>query len=241
MCLLAIFFRVFEDAPLVVGANREEAYDRGGLPPQRLDSGPLVAGLDPAAGGTWLGVSARGLLVAVTNRPRSRSPVNRRSRGQLVLDALRQPNAQAAADLAAREWAGDRYDGFNLVCASATSAVIVQAGDWLRVRPLPPGLHLLTNRDVNDPNDPRIRRVLELLHADYPQTSAEAADRLQTICGATDGETAICRRGEHRGTVCSSVLVLARDPDRSRFLHAAGPPDRTPYADLSELLTPVRV
>ena len=29
MCLLALFFRVVDDAPLIVGANREEAYSRG--------------------------------------------------------------------------------------------------------------------------------------------------------------------------------------------------------------------
>ncbi|PWT85887.1 MAG: hypothetical protein C5B58_02370, partial [Acidobacteria bacterium] len=72
MCLLAVFFRVVEDAPVVVGANREEAYARGGTVPQLL-SGPtrFVAGLDPIAGGTWLGINQHGVLIAVTNRPRS--------------------------------------------------------------------------------------------------------------------------------------------------------------------------
>ena len=31
MCLLALFYRVIEDAPIVAGANREEAYARGGI------------------------------------------------------------------------------------------------------------------------------------------------------------------------------------------------------------------
>src|SRR3954453_5320422 len=62
MCLLALFFRMVEDAPLVAGANREEAYARGGSPPQILD-GPCraVAGLDPLAGGTWFGVNEHGV------------------------------------------------------------------------------------------------------------------------------------------------------------------------------------
>ena len=70
MCLLAIFFRAVPDAALVVGANREEFYDRPGEPPQILD-GPMraVGGRDPRAGGTWLGVNARGVVAAVTNRP----------------------------------------------------------------------------------------------------------------------------------------------------------------------------
>ena len=41
MCLLALMFRVVEDAPLIVGANREEFYSRGGEPPQVLD-GPFA-------------------------------------------------------------------------------------------------------------------------------------------------------------------------------------------------------
>ena len=53
MCLLALFYRVAEDAPVVAGANREEVYARGGEPPRILE-GPVraVAGIDPTAGGT---------------------------------------------------------------------------------------------------------------------------------------------------------------------------------------------
>src|SRR5438094_573074 len=104
MCLLALFYRVAEDAPVVVGANREEFYARGGEPPS-LHAGPLpfVAGVDPVAGGTWLGVNARGVLVAVTNRRRSETPPNPRSRGLLVRQLLALPTAKEAADVAARE------------------------------------------------------------------------------------------------------------------------------------------
>src|SRR5918912_1275394 len=73
MCLLALLYRVASDAPVVVGANREEFYARGGDPPQVL-GGAAVAGVDPLAGGTWLGVNAHGLLVAVTNRRKSSVP-----------------------------------------------------------------------------------------------------------------------------------------------------------------------
>ena len=89
MCLLALFYRVVEDAAVVVGANREELYRRGGEPP-RLHDGPprFVAGVDPVAGGTWLGVNEHGVLAAVTNRPKDRRPDRPRSRGLLVRDLL---------------------------------------------------------------------------------------------------------------------------------------------------------
>jgi uncharacterized protein with NRDE domain len=99
MCLLALLFRVVEDAPLVVGANREEFYARGGEPPRILD-GPVraVAGVDPTAGGSWFGVNEHGVLVALTNRIKSNPPAQPRSRGLLVRDLLACASANVAAN-----------------------------------------------------------------------------------------------------------------------------------------------
>src|SRR5438105_5742894 len=118
MCLLALFYRVVEDAPVVAGANREEFYSRGGEPPQILD-GPLpaVAGLDPVARGTWFGVNQRGVLVAVTNRPKSDVSPKPRSRGLLARKLLGCPTAAVAVDTAARELDRRPYAGCNIVCA----------------------------------------------------------------------------------------------------------------------------
>src|SRR5690349_11695089 len=115
MCLLALFYRVAEDAPVVAGANREEYYSRGGSPPRLLD-GPLrvVAGVDPVAGGTWFGVNERGLLVAVTNRPKSGVPAFPRSRGLLARELLPLPTAAEAVERAARELGQNNYAGCNL-------------------------------------------------------------------------------------------------------------------------------
>ncbi|MFO0929748.1 MAG: NRDE family protein [Gemmataceae bacterium] len=106
MCLLAILYRVAGDAPVVVAANREEFYARGGDPPRRLDGVPAVGGVDPHHGGTWLGVNRHGVLVAVTNRRKSTEPAVPRSRGLLVRDLLAQPSA-AEATAAAITRAGD--------------------------------------------------------------------------------------------------------------------------------------
>src|SRR5688500_191198 len=140
MCLVALFFRVVEDAPVVVGANREEFYARPGEPPQVID-GPtrILAGRDPHAGGTWLGVNEHGVLVAVTNRRKSSVPHPVRSRGLLTLEALAMPTAAAAVEFATKELDKGSYNGCNLVVADSERAVGLQAGDWLRVRPLPPG------------------------------------------------------------------------------------------------------
>ena len=240
MCLLALLYRVVEDAPVVAGANREEAYRRGGEPP-KVRKGPCrwVGGVDPLAGGTWLGVNEYGVLVAVTNRRKERRPEQPRSRGLLVRDLLGLPSAAAAAERAVRELDGDRYDGCNVVCADGRDAVVAQSGDWLRVRPLPPGIHVLTNGDVNDERDDRLLFVAHLLHQEQAccRTSADWVAVLRELCGRREpDEPAVCLRGKDRGTTSSTIVALRLSLAESVYLHAQGPPDRTPYEDYSELL-----
>jgi uncharacterized protein with NRDE domain len=238
MCLLAVFFRVVDDAPVVVGANREEVYARPGTPPQMLD-GPVraVAGLDPLAGGTWLGVNEGGVLAAVTNRPRQQQPTKPRSRGLLVRDLLGCRSAAEAVEWATRELDGGRYLGCNVLCADAERAVVLHAGDWLRVQPLPPGLHILTNREVNAVSDPRLAYAAWWLSQHSYHRAADCLEALRQLCGRTDGGgPPICLHGPDRGTVSSSLIALTRPPSASVYLHAQGPPDRTPYEDYSHLL-----
>jgi uncharacterized protein with NRDE domain len=238
MCLLALFLRVVEDAPVVVGANREELYARGGEPPRILD-GPVraLAGLDPAAGGTWLGLNACGLLAAVTNRPKSSVPPQPPSRGLLVRDLLGCQDTKAAVALAARELGTNRYAGCNILLADQESAVVIHAGDWLRVRPLPPGLHVLTAHDVNDASDRRLGHALWWLEQRRYRSSEDCLNALKELCAQPgNGDPPICLHGPDRGTVSSTLVALGASLAESRYLHAQGAPDRTPYQDLSQLL-----
>jgi uncharacterized protein with NRDE domain len=238
MCLIALFFRVVEDAPLVVGANREEYYARGGLPPRLLD-GPVraVAGLDPVAGGTWLGLNEHGVLVAVTNRPKSQPPDRPRSRGLLARDLLNCASASAAIGTATRALDAGDYAGCNVVCADADSAAVLHAGDWLRVRPLPPGVHVLANRDANDASDPRVMHALNWLGARHYGCSQQVVVALEELCGQRgDGGPAMCLRFPDRGTVSSSIVAVRSPVASGTYLHAQGPPDATPYEDYSHLL-----
>ena len=240
MCLLALFYRVVEDAAVVVGANREEAYRRGGTPPRlHADRVRWVGGGDPAAGGTWLGVNEHGVLAAVTNRHKDVKPSHPRSRGLLVRDLLGCATAAAASEMAVRELNGDHYEGCNILCADDRDAVVVHGGDWLRVRPLPPGLHVLTNGDVNDERDVRREFVAHWLgRQGYRyRTSADCVAALRELCGRHEpGEPPVCLRGDDRGTTSSAIIALRPSLARSVYLHAQGPPDVTPYEDYSELL-----
>jgi len=239
MCLLAFYFRAIDNVPLVVGANREETYARGGTPPQHIKAGSCsaVAGIDPAAGGTWLGVNQHGVLVAVTNRPKSRLPATPRSRGLLSRELLACTDAKAAADLAARELGRDRYAGCNMVCGDQENVFVLHAGDWMRVRPLPPGLHVLTSHDVDDGSDPRLGHAIWWLSRRNPANADACVQALKELCGQPgNGDPPICVRTKQGGTVSSSVILLTASLSQSVYLHAQGPPDRTPYEDFSNLL-----
>ncbi len=238
MCLLALLFRVVEDAAVVVGANREEYYRRGGEPPRLLDD-PIraVAGVDPVAGGTWLGVNAQRVLVAVTNRRKSEVPDRPRSRGLLTRELLSCPSAEAAMKHAIRALETQSYDGCNYLCADGERAVVIEAGDWLRVRPLPPGVHVLTNRDVNDASDARLNYALSWLGRRHYESADQCVQTLRELCsqGGPD-HPPMCFHEQERGTVSSSIVALRGSLSRSIYLHAQGSPDRTSYEDYSTLL-----
>ncbi|MHB1426275.1 MAG: NRDE family protein [Gemmataceae bacterium] len=238
MCLLALFFRVVEDAAVVAGANREEYYQRGGEPP-RLLQGPLraVAGIDPVAGGTWFGVNENGVLAAVTNRPKLETPARPRSRGLLVRELLACPSAAAAVDWAIRALEQDPFAGANFLCADTDRAVVIQAGDWLRIRPLPPGVHVLANRDVNDPSDARVQYALDWLNQRTYDSADDCVRALRELCAQHQPDhPPVCFRDRDRGTLSSTIVALRRARSDSTYLHAQGPPCEAPYADYSHML-----
>jgi uncharacterized protein with NRDE domain len=238
MCLLALFYRAAADAPVVVGANREELYARGGEPPRILEGTPrVIAGVDPQAGGTWLGVNEAHLLVAVTNRPKTVSPLDPRSRGLLARELLHCSSAVAASALAARELGSNHYAGCNVLCVDPDNAMVVHGADWLRIRTLPPGLHVLTARDVNDDTDQRLAYAKSWLSQRSYGPATECIEALKRLCAQSTGDhPAICLRGDKGGTVSSSIVALRATWHRSTYLHAQGPPDQTRYDDYSALL-----
>jgi uncharacterized protein with NRDE domain len=243
MCLLALLYRVVDDAAVVVGANREEYYQRGGEPPRLLPGSiPAVAGIDPLAGGTWLGVNVNSVLVAVTNRPKLDVPANPRSRGRLAREMLGYPSVEAAADHAIRALEHDAYAGANYLCVDEQRAIVIQAGDWLRIRLLPPGIHVLTNRDINDAGDARLSYALEWLKGRTYRSAMDCIDALSRLCAKHEPDNPpICFRGSDRGTVSSTLVALAEELGKSLYLHAQGPPSDVPYEDYSRLLRELSV
>lgn len=235
MCLLAIIYRVLDEAPLLLAANREEFYDRPAFPPEVQPEIPkTLCGMDRRAGGTWLGVNEHGLVVAVTNRTKSHLPLDPPSRGLLCRRLLMFPDAAAAAEHGLAELKTGRYAGANYLCVDAAEGFVLHGGDQVEQIALQSRLHIITNGDLNDPTDRRIslaRRLLEGPVESVPQFIARAR---QTCSRGPDasGDTILLRR-ENRGTVSSTLLVLSKQPQDSIYLYSPGPPDVTRYDDYS--------
>ena len=250
MCTLAIYFRVFPDYPVVVAANRDEFLDRAALPPTSLGDHPrIIGGKDLRASGTWLGINEHGLVACLLNRRvAERAPndanhdANLRSRGLLCLDTLQHSSAAAAADYLASQRARD-YNAFNLLLASREAAFVAyNRSDEIEIVKLTPGLHLLTNADVDDFECPRISRSYgrfaelarrEDFARDPVARRADLAELLADHSTQLDARTgrpnSLCLHLGEYGTRSSSLIFMRRDSARVEHFFAGGPPCTTAY------------
>ena len=246
MCTLAIYFRVFGDYPVVVAANRDEFLDRPALPPTALCDRPrIIGGKDLRASGTWLGINEHGLIVGLLNRriaENGPNDDNLRSRGLLCLDALQHASAASALQYVESQRARD-YNGFNLLMASRDEAFVAyNRGGEIEVVKLTPGMHLLTNADVDDFECPRISRSYgrfaelgqrEDFAADPVARRAELAALLADHSTQLDARTgrpnSLCLHLGDYGTRSSSLIFLRRDSTRVDHFFASGPPCTASY------------
>lgn len=240
MCLLAIQYKSVPEAPILVAANREEAYDRPTMAPAIQAGKPRVlSGVDGRAGGTWLGVNQNGLFVGIANRPKLFPPANPKSRGLLCRDLLRASSARHAVDLAMDELTANKYDGVNVIIADAESGWAVHGGDDPNVVELVEGLNIISSYDLNDPRDERqklARRLLTLQMLDSAVKFLAVASKAFARPPAAPGRPGMVIRGKDRGTVSSTLIALGKKPRDAIFQYANGAPDVARYEDYSPLL-----
>jgi uncharacterized protein with NRDE domain len=245
MCTLAIYFEATRDCPVVIAANRDEFLDRpAGDPTTLLDSPHVIGGKDLRAGGTWLGISENGIVAGLLNR-RAEDGGNpdARSRGLLCLDALRRRTAHEAAEFAARERGSD-YNPFNLLMVSRTEGFVAyNRGASIEVVELKPGLHLLTNLDIDDFECPKISasygKFAELgQRAEFQcdpigqraALGALLADHNTQLDPRSGRPNALCLHLDNYGTRSSSLIFMRKDSAEIAHYFASGAPCGTAYA-----------
>jgi uncharacterized protein with NRDE domain len=246
MCTLAIYYRVFADYPVVVAANRDEYLNRAALAPTALGDRPrIIGGKDMRANGTWLGINEHGLVAGLLNRSIAGSgpnDANLRSRGLLCLDALQHASAEDAVRYLASQRARD-YNAFNLLLASREAAFVAyNRGGEIEIVKLTPGMHLLTNADVDDFECPRISRsygrFAELARredfardpvARRADLAALLADHSTQLDARTGRPNSLCLHLGDYGTRSSSLIFMRRDSATVEHFFAPGPPCTTSY------------
>jgi uncharacterized protein with NRDE domain len=239
MCTLVVLHRCTPDADLWIAANRDEYLDRAALGPavRAGRAGAVIAPLDQRAGGTWWGLNRERVFAAVTNRPSAALDPTRRSRGQLVLDALEAGSARRAAERAAAIGPG-RYNPFNLFVADPHEAFAVVYERGARLVALAPGVHVIGNGDPDAREIAKIGRTLAQAESVASGPSEGIERGLAAICrsheGAGDPRASTCIHGDVYGTRCSTLLRLGGAGGILR--HAEGPPCTTAYRDFTPLL-----
>lgn len=248
MCTLVIRRRPGHRWPVLIGANRDEMIDRPSKPPGRHwpDRPEVVAGLDMLAGGSWLGINDWGVVAAVLNRHGSLGPApDRRSRGELVLEALDHADATAAAE-ALSHLDPAAYRTFNLIVADASHGFWLRhaGGPQIESKPLKDGLSMIAAGDLDDLATRRLEVALPAFRA-WPTPDPDHDDwsGWQSLLGSTrappnEPVTAAMRfRTDGYGTVSSALIALrARDePDRRPlFRFAEWLPHATPWRNVMD-------
>lgn len=239
MCTFLMLHHYHPRYPWIVAANRDERWNRPSTSPRVLARKPVViGGQDLVAGGTWLGLNSRGLLVAVTNRRTSLPPDPlKESRGCLVLEALRYTQAEEC--LRWVEKVATRYNYFNLVLADWKGCwVYSYTPEGEEMLEIPRGVVALTNGKPNDWSEKNLARGKRELEALRGASAGEVYQALVQLCRdhqEGEGGTPFCVHQEGFGTVSSTLLILGADL-RGKYFFAPGPPCQTPYEDYSSLL-----
>lgn len=234
MCVLVLLHRCVEAVPIVVGANRDEAFDRAGAPPGLRLAGDLraLAPRDRRAGGTWLGFNERGVFAALTNRPGDVDPA-RASRGEIVPLALSRPTAAEAKDAVLERMALARDNPFRILLTDGRDAFVAANDGSASVR-LAPGLHWLSNEHGLDPFP--VPSLGDLAQGKTWPTVEAGLRRALRDHGVHGNNHRFCRHGETRGTVSSSIVCIPEaGPTGAEFWFAQGRPCETEYHRYSNL------
>lgn len=235
MCLIALAWRSHRRYPLVLIANRDEFHSRpaaaAGIDPEAAG---IYGGRDLVQGGSWLQVSTRGRLAAVTNvRAGLNAEEKPRSRGWLVRDFVR-GDGDAGGFAAALALTAGEYGRFNLLLWDGAALAFATNHPHPMHMTVSPGLHAMSNGafDAPWPKSGHATRALEAWLASASDTNqidqAALAPLFEALADTTVAPGALLPdtgvgealeralsppfvSGERYGTRCSSVVLIGDD------------------------------
>ncbi|HMI82959.1 MAG TPA: NRDE family protein [Polyangiaceae bacterium] len=183
MCLIA-FANDVDDHVLVIAANRDEDYRRATLAAHFwTDAATVFGGRDGVAGGTWLGISTRGRVAAVTNVRRLGASRGRVSRGALCRNFLAGQDAARPYSIAVSRDRAE-YGVFNLLVHDGRTLCYVNHVIDEPVT-VAAGVHAISNAALNDPW-PKVLRAKRALRDALEHPRADLVDALFTMLGSRE-------------------------------------------------------
>ena len=234
MCLIAFAFEQHPRWPLVLIGNRDEFHARAATAAEfQPDAADVYGGRDLEKQGSWLQVSRRGRLAAVTNvRAGFTAEVAPLSRGALVAGFAR-ADGDARDWLAALEPDAPRHGRFNLLLWDGTDAWVAGNHPGYARQRVEPGVHGLSNGpfDADWPKVQRARLALAAWLAGVDSNNPDLSplfEALRDERSAPDEQLpdtgiglAMERllsppfiRGDRYGTRSSSVVLVAHETVR---------------------------
>jgi uncharacterized protein with NRDE domain len=233
MCTVIVLRDVVPGLPLVIAANRDVLFARP-TEGARWEGATVVSGVDGISGGTWMGATTGGLVVAVTNHRTGRMPdLTKKSRGAVVRDALAAGSREGVRALVdALEPAA--YNGFNLFWGDATGAEIayVRPDAPIEITAVAAGVTVLANDRVGTA-DVRAERAFELATG----VVGVAWPRIATELGAVLAERPICIHTERYGTRSATIAAVGVGgaAGLAHYLVSVDAPCRSPLVDAGRL------
>ncbi len=262
MCTIILLHQVHPEFPVIIAANRDEYYARPSTMPERLLSSPIaIGGRDGRKGGTWMGATAHGFFVGLTNQ-RTFKPADAslRSRGDVVLESLRLGTTKEVRTYLQTLRPQD-YNPFNLVFGTASGLWVAYAHHettQVVLEPVPQGLHVLPNDRLNSDAFRKVKRAQTLLDDKQtlpwdqllPHLQQTLADRslpaFETMPKPPTGTLipkrllhqleALCIHTPLYGT-CSATITALAPQNTAHYLFAPKAPNRTQFQDCTPLFT----
>lgn len=231
MCLIAFALDTHPRWPLILIGNRDEYHARAATAAEFQPDAPHVyGGRDLEKQGSWLQVSERGRLAAVTNvRAGPPGEVSPRSRGQLVARFVRASDAAPSWLAALAPHAGE-YGRFNLMLWDGREAWAAGNHPAYSQTRIEAGVHAISNGPL-DADWPKVRRARAALArwceagegGLEPLFDVLADERIAPDEQLPDTGVGLSLermlsppfiRGERYGTRCSSVVLVGNDQIR---------------------------
>jgi hypothetical protein len=195
--------------------NRDELESRPEALPPRVTSFGAVRGampIDPASGGSWIGVNEAGVAMTLLNsNPWPAPPPGATSRGEIIPRLLRFAGA-ADASIAATMLDAKRYAPFRLVILDRKElAEVTSDGQDLTVsrRPRPEEPVLFTSSGLGDGRvgGPRRRLFQRMVDEEYPTRRQQDDFHRHRWEQQPDVSVWMCREGAR--TVSRTVIELS--------------------------------